>query len=270
MDDDRNGYRDDLNGWDFYDNNRNPSPGSSTNSFDGHGTHCSGIIAAVGNNGVGTTGVAWNGVQIMVLRFINNNSGTIPDAIEAINYAKDNGARVINASYGTSSFSQAEADAISGLEQAGVILVAASGNDGRNADQTPFYPAAHTNNCVISVGGTSSAQASPNEPDTLWSSSNYGQISVDLMAPADAIYSTRHGSDSDYGSGSGTSYAAPIVSAAVALRLAEFPTETLAQTVAFFRSTNAVDQLPSLAGKCVTGGRLNLAKVLPAADPDTR
>ena len=143
-DDDNNGYIDDVYGIDLVNNDSNPMPG--TNSVDGHGTHCAGIIGAVGNNGTGTVGVAWSGVQIMALRFISNNSGTISAAITCIDYASTMGAKVINASYGQNGTNiTSEMQAIERARSNGVVFVAAAGNNNQNSDTIPFYPAAYTN-----------------------------------------------------------------------------------------------------------------------------
>lgn len=260
-DDDNNGYVDDVYGIDLIDNDSNPMPG--TNSVDGHGTHCAGIIGASGNNGIGTTGVAWGNVQLMALRFISNDSGSIADAITCIDYARTMGAKVINASYGQNTTNiTSESQAIERARSNGVVFVAAAGNNNQSSDITPFYPASYTNRNIISVGAT-------DQSDNKASFSNYGATNVDLMAPGVSIYSTKHGTDSSYGTGDGTSFAAPIVSGAVALLIAEYPTESADQIVARVVNTNAVDVLASLSGKCVTGGRLNLSKLLPAADVST-
>ena len=247
-----------------WDSDSDPMP--ATTNDDGHGTHCAGLIGAVGDNGKGVVGVAWSGVQIMALRFINGRSGSLSDAVVCMDYARLNGAKVINASFGQNGGPSAtESNAISRLNTDGVVFVAAAGNDGAdNNGSAPFYPASYPQTNVISVGATTSS-------DDLWSSSNYGNSAVDLMAPGVTITSTRHDNDQAYGAGSGTSYAAPIVTGAVALRIAEYPSESFTDLLNHFKNPVgfAVDQVPGLVNKCVTGGRLNLSKVVGPADVNT-
>ena len=302
IDDDGNGWVDDVHGIDavgtenFTDSNFNAikdpdtdkRPGRSnaepfsdtitTNGVwdtdadpmdnDGHGTHCAGLIGAVGNNGIGSAGVAWSGVEIMALRFIDG-TGSISDQVLCMDYARLRGAKVINASFGQDGGqSQTEIDAISRLNSSGMILVAAAGNGGDddigddNNGSAPFYPASYSNSNIIAVGAT-------DRNDNKSNFSNYGTTAVDLFAPGDNLYSTRTGTDTSYSSGSGTSFAAPIVSGALALLIAEYPNDTVSQRVNRVVNTNAVDVVPALSGLCVTGGRLNLAKLLSAADVST-
>ena len=131
LDDDQNGYVDDVYGMDELDNDGNPSDGT------GHGTHCAGLIGAVGNNGKGVTGAAWSGVQIMGLRFIQE-FGSVSDNVRCIDYAIAKGADIINASYGSTTFATTEAAAIYRAQQAGVVMVAAAGNSNNNNDVTPL------------------------------------------------------------------------------------------------------------------------------------
>ena len=256
-----NGYTD-ANGNGIWDADADPM------DTDGHGTHCAGLIGAVGNNGIGLAGVAWSGVEIMALRFIDG-TGSLSDEVLCMDYARLRGAKVINASFGQDGGqSQTEIDAITRLNSSGVILVAAAGNGGtdyigdNNNGSAPFYPASYSNSNIIAVGAT-------DRNDNKVSFSNYGATAVDLFAPGDNLYSTRTGTDTSYSSGSGTSFAAPIVSGALALLIAEYPADTVSQRVARVVNTNAVDVIPALSGLCVTGGRLNLAKLLPAADAST-
>jgi len=262
-----NGRRDISERFFYNDSNNNGTWDADTDPMDtdGHGTHCAGIIGAVGNNGIGSTGVAWAGVEIMALRFIDG-TGSLSDEVLCMDYARQHGAKVINASFGQDGGpSQTEINAITRLKDGGVILVAGAGNGGTdyigddNNGSAPFYPASYTQSNIIAVGAT-------DRNDNKTGFSNFGANAVDLFAPGDNIYSTRTGTDTSYGSGSGTSFAAPVVSGALALLIAEYPNDTVSQRVNRVVSTNAVDVIPALSGLCVTGGRLNLAKLLPAAD----
>jgi subtilisin family serine protease len=177
IDDDGNGYIDDIHGWDFVDTDNLPQDAT------GHGSHMAGIIAAVGDNGRGIAGVAWQ-VRIMPLRFMNAfNEGTIADAIDAIEYALDKGVKIINCSWGSSGYSlslqhvMAEADA---------LFVCAAGNDGSDTDLDPFYPASFSGDRILSV-------AASDQMDQLAWFSNYGTASVDVAAPGVRIYSLDDG-----------------------------------------------------------------------------
>jgi subtilisin family serine protease len=245
IDDDRNGYVDDVHGWDFANNDNNPMDDN------GHGTHVAGIIGAVGNNGIGIDGVNWR-VQIMALKFLDaSGSGSLSNAIRALNYAVANGAVVTNNSYSGGYYYQAFNDAIKNAQSHGVIFVAAAGNGGTNTDTSPAYPSGYNPDNVISVAAT-------DRNDGLASFSNYGPNTVDLAAPGVQIYSTLKGNS--YGSMSGTSMAAPFVTGAVALLRDVHPTWTYQQIINQLYST--VDPLSSLRGKVKTGGRLNIGKAL--------
>lgn len=202
IDDDRNGFVDDVYGWDF--GNRDADPMDDH----GHGTHVAGTIGAVGNNGVGVAGVAWS-CKIMALKFLNSaGSGWTSDAILALNYAVANGARISNNSWGGGGFSQGLRDAIGAAGARSHVFVAAAGNDGRDIDTVPFYPASYPANNIVSVAATARG-------DVRASFSNYGERSVDIAAPGVSIYSTLPGGR--YGYQSGTSMAAPHVTGALAL-----------------------------------------------------
>jgi subtilisin family serine protease len=179
LDDDDNGKIDDVRGWDFVDEDNDPI------DSDDHGTHVAGSIAAVGNNGTGITGVVWT-AQIMPLRFLDAfGSGSVADAIEAIDYAIDRGAKIINASYGSYTFSMAEREAIARARDAGILFVAAAGNDNWNNDSAiKHYPSSYDLNNIIAV-------AASDQDDNLAPFSNYGATSVDLAAPGTIILSTR-------------------------------------------------------------------------------
>ncbi len=220
---------------------------------DGHGTHVAGIVGAVGNNSVGTTGVAWS-AKLMALRFMDSSgTGSTSDEIECIEYAIANGAKIINASYGSESYSIAEYDALKAARDAGVIVVAAAGNDGADNDALTSYPSGYALDNIVAV-------ASTNRRDELSGFSNYGSGSVDLAAPGEDILSTYHTSDSATTTLSGTSMAAPQVTGAVALLRAQFPSDTYRQTIN--RLLRSAKRLPALTGKVHTGARLDLAQAL--------
>jgi len=247
-DDDGNGYIDDVNGinaiyglgWPIDDH--------------GHGTHVAGIVGGVGNNGVGVVGVAWR-VQIMSLKFLDAlANGAISDAIECIDYARSKGAKIINASWGWyGENSSALRDAIQSAGNAGIIFVAACGNSTINNDTNPLNPASFDLDNIVAVAATTW-----NDEIATWSS--YGATTVDLAAPGESILSCAHTTDSSYKYLSGTSMATPHVAGACALLRSRYPADTYRQTIDRILSTT--DPLPSLAGKCVTGGRLNLQKAL--------
>jgi subtilisin family serine protease len=245
LDDDGNGFIDDVRGWDFNGNDNDPFDDNS------HGTHVAGTIAAVGNNEYGVVGVNWT-AQIMPIKFINaNGSGTVADAIEAIQYATMMGARITNNSWGGAGFSQALKDAIVAADAAGVLFVAAAGNDGENNDILPFYPASFDVPNIIGAAAT-------DHFDDLAGFSNYGSSSVDLGAPGVDILSTIPNDEYDYKSG--TSMATPHVSGVAALIMAEFPALTHDEIKE--RMLNAVDPLLSLKELVSTGGRLNANNAL--------
>ena len=218
----------------------------------GHGTLIAGILGAVGNNGKGVTGVAWQ-VQIMACKcFDNLGVGNVSAAVACLDYARANGARIINASWGFTN-SLALSNAFYSVRNAGIIVVAAAGNTSTDIDVNPTYPASYDFDNILSVAYTT-------RNDTLGSNSNYGATNVDLAAPGEQIYSTFGATDSFYFSNTGSSFAAPYVTGALALMLARYPEETPQQIIA--RVLSATDPLPALAGKCVSGGRLNLRKAL--------
>ncbi len=204
LDDDSNGYVDDVHGWDF----RNEDNVVFDADEGSHGTHVAGIIAAEGNNGVGITGVSWR-TKIMPLKFIGPTTGYTSDAAQALNYAVTEGVKISNNSYGCAGcFSQTLLDAIRKADAAGHLYIAAAGNDGANNDATASYPSGYDSANVVSVAATDGT-------DTLASFSNYGSSSADLAAPSVSILSTLPGNA--YGYKSGTSMAAPHVAGVAAL-----------------------------------------------------
>jgi subtilisin family serine protease len=258
VDDDRNGFIDDVHGWDFANGDGDPL------DDEGHGTHVAGTIGAVGNNGVGVTGVNW-AVSIMALKFLGSDgSGSTSDAIAAINYAtrmrRDFGVNVVatNNSWGGGGSSAALRRAIQAGGDAGILFVAAAGNEGVNNDVTPSYPANDTSTAVIAVAAT-------DRSNRLASFSNYGATSVDIAAPGAAIYSTVPGNA--YESYSGTSMATPHVTGAVALLAAANPQASAAAIRAAILSS--ARPVADLAGKVATGGMLDVAAALTALGTGT-
>ncbi|MBU4580801.1 MAG: S8 family serine peptidase [Proteobacteria bacterium] len=185
IDDDGNGYVDDIRGWDFAGNDAiNPVADNDPMDVDGHGTHIAGIIAASGNNGLGIAGINWQ-ARIMPLKVQADNSNSFLEfaIIEAIQYAIDQGAKIVNSSFGGSAGSAEEEGAFTALKDAGVLAVCAAGNSTQNTDVTANYPAGYPLDNIISVAASGS-------DDKLASFSNWGPTSVDLMAPGVSIYST--------------------------------------------------------------------------------
>ncbi|HTY88246.1 MAG TPA: S8 family peptidase [Candidatus Acidoferrum sp.] len=233
-------------GWNTFTQTSDPADDN------GHGTGVAGVLGAAGNNGKGVVGVAWR-VQIMACKCFNNfGIGSVSDVVTCLDYARTNGARLINASWGFTN-SLALSNAIASLRDAGIIVVAACGNSTTNIDLAPTYPASYALDNVVTV-------ASLTRSNTLATSSNFGADAVDLAAPGENIYSTFAATDSFYINQSGTSFAAPYVTGACALLLAQFPADTHQTTISRLLSSTA--PVPALAGKCRTGGCLKLAKVL--------
>ncbi len=222
----------------------------------GHGTHVAGTIGAIGDNGVGVTGVNWT-TSIMALKFLNSSGyGTTADAITAIDFAiqaKNEGVnvRVLSNSWGGGAFSKALLDAINQANANDILFVAAAGNDGSGNDSYPHYPSSYTTPNMIAVAATD------NRDQLAWFS-NWGATTVHIAAPGVSVYSTVMGGS--YANKSGTSMAAPHVAGVAALVLAAFPAWTTAQVKSAI--LNGVDPLPNLTSRCITGGRLNAAKAV--------
>ncbi len=251
IDDDGNGYVDDVAGWNF--------PQRSPNVFDVHyhGTHVAGIVAARANNGIGIVGIAPRVTIMPLVIFQPRGVGTYFDLIRAIFYAVDNGAQVINMSLGATSYSLGEALAVRYAEEHGVVVVAAAGNTGRNVN---FYPAAHPT--VIAVA----ALTASGEPARF---SNWGNF-IDVAAPGVSIMSTIPGGR--YGVLSGTSMAAPHVAGLAALLLSRNPRLSPAAVRATIERTAEDQAGPSLVdppGRDVHYGygRIHVARALAAVPP---
>lgn len=216
LDDDGNGLIDDLAGWHFYHVVSNFQSYARDDADladpDGHGTHVAGILAARGDNGQGTSGVAWR-ARLMVLRVLDaDRSGWESDVIRALGYAVEHGARVVNMSLGFDAPSPLLADAVAQAEARGVVVVAAAGNS-----SAVLYPAAYPT--VLSVGASDAAGAR--------ASFSASGPRLDLLAPGQGILSTWR--DSGFYTMSGTSMAAPHVAGVAALVLARYPQTTPAQ-----------------------------------------
>jgi len=247
IDDDGNGYIDDVHGWDFINNDNDPMDDN------GHGTHCAGVIGAVGNNGIGISGVNQK-VKIMPLKFLSaDGSGNVAASLNAITYARKMGANVISCSWGGTAKSQALEDAISATDR---VFACAAGNSGVNTDIIPQYPSCLPEAQIISV-------AASNAKDGIPSYSNYGPTSVDVAAPGDGILSTYPTSlGSQYMSMKGTSMATPHVAGLAALLLSI--NSSLSPSELKSLILNNADTLSAWSGKTVTGGRIDAGTSLAA------
>ncbi|MGI8978352.1 MAG: S8 family serine peptidase [Pirellulaceae bacterium] len=266
VDNDGNGYIDDIHGWDFANNNNTIFDGTTTNGVDHHGTHVAGTIGGVGGNGQGVAGVNWN-VKMISAKFLGPNGGYISDAIEALDYLTTlkttYGVNIVasNNSWGGGGYSQAMQDAITRAANAGILFVAAAGNGGAdgvgdNNDTTASYP---SNYSTLASAGYESviAVAAINSSGSLASFSNFGASTVDLGAPGVGIVSTLP--FNTYGNYSGTSMATPHVTGATALYAAANPGASAADIRAAIVASAQSTPTASLAGKTVTGGRLNIS-----------
>ena len=257
VDDDGNGYVDDVYGWDFDGNNSSVFDGTS----DDHATHVAGTIGGVGGNGKGVAGVCWS-VKLMDAKFLGRNGGTTANAVKAVDYFTDLKTRhelnlvATNNSWGGGGFSQALQDAITRAGNANILFVASAGNSTYDCDTaSSCYPAEYPNANIIAVASITSAGA-------ISSFSNYGATTVDIGAPGSSIWSTVPASSkgkvvSGYASYSGTSMAGPHVTGAAALYAAYHPGSTAADIKAAILSSAVATQ--SLSGKTVTAGRLNVS-----------
>ncbi|MHC4619156.1 MAG: S8 family serine peptidase [Planctomycetota bacterium] len=242
FDDDGNEYVDDIYGYDFCNYDSDPM---DDHTFIYHGTHCAGTIGAAGNNAQGVAGVCWN-VRIMALKFLDSfGYGWESDAIAAIDYSIVMRAHLSSNSWGGKFYNQGLKDAIDAAGAAGMLFVAAAGNDNANTDEQAHYPSNYNSPCIISVMAT-------DRNDDKSGFSNYGPTTVDLGAPGSEILSCKRGDAYQYLGG--TSMATPHAAGACALLWSVNPALTPAEVKDILLQT--VD--PTLAGMCVSGGRLNL------------
>ena len=252
IDDDGNGYIDDVFGTDILNGTGDPM------DFDDHGTHVAGTIGAAANNGFPHVGVAWR-VRLMAVRWLSSLGGSTDDSITALEYAVANGARIVNASYGGFQFSNAAYDSILAAMGSGVLFVAAAGNEANDNDgDFSSYPASYDLENIIAVAALDRAER-------LVDFSNYGLTTVDLGAPGLEIFSTFSTANNAYSIISGTSMATPHVVGVAALIAAQYPTASLVEMRE--RLLRTVVPVASLQGRSVTGGRVDAFKAL-SATPD--
>ncbi len=254
-DDDGNGVIDDVHGFNAITGSGDPMDDND------HGSHCSGTIGAAGNNGIGVAGVNWE-VQIMALKFLSaGGSGTLEDAISAIDYAvaqRNAGInlRVLSNSWSGGGFSQGLLDAITAASDAGILFVAAAGNASNDNDVIPTFPASYEAPNVVAVAAT-------DHNDALADFSSFGATSVDLGAPGVDVLSTTIGNT--YQLFSGTSMATPHVAGVAALVLSANDTLSVEELKDALLTSG--DPIPALEGITVSGRRLNAASALDEAGP---
>ena len=249
-DDDGNGYVDDVYGWNFYNGSNRVYSGTME---DFHGTHGAGTILAAADNGIGIAGIVQSDqVKLLPVKVLGgaNGLGSTIDLIQGIRYAEARGADICNLSLGGS---QNDPALYRTIADSSMLFVVAAGNEARDNDVTPSYPASYALNNIISVANVTC-------DGTLFVDSNYGAVSVDLAAPGTAIYSTAP--QGQYGYSSGTSMAAPMVTAAAAMLYSQDSSVTLQQVRQLILET--VQPLSALRGKTVTGGMLDLGAAMQA------
>ncbi|MGQ9660706.1 MAG: S8 family serine peptidase [Kiritimatiellia bacterium] len=249
LDDDGNGYVDDVYGWDFVNNDNDP------NDDHFHGTHVAGTIGAVGNNGLGVVGVNWN-VKLVAVKFLSaSGSGTLANAVRAVDYTigLKKYIRLTNNSWGGGGYSQALKDAIDAADAAGQLFIAAAGNSGSDNDITPTYPSSYDSSNIIAVASIANG-------GVLSGFSCYGKNSVDIAAPGSAILSTWNTADNAYNTISGTSMATPHVAGACALIWGMQPSLTHMEVRNAILKGAAPN--PNLVGRVATDGELDLVRAM--------
>jgi thermitase len=250
VDDDRNGFIDDVRGWDFANDDADPMDGHS------HGTHCAGTIGAIHDNGVGVAGVMSEVTLVPVKFLTDGGSGSTADAVEAIDYATKVGVDIMSNSWGGGGFSQALKDSIQRASAAGIIFTAAAGNDSANNDTSPHYPSNYEVPNVISV-------AAHTAQDDLASFSCYGRRTVHIAAPGHRILSTvKNGGYAVY---SGTSMATPHVSGVLGLLLAQEGRMTHASLKERMQATS--NPIAAYRRRTISGGRINAFNLLTNTRP---
>ncbi len=247
VDDDGNGYVDDVHGINAISGAGDPMDDN------GHGTHVAGTIGARGDNGLGSVGVAWT-VRLMGLKFLAaEGGGAISDALECLDYARLQGARITSNSWGGGDPSEVFYDSLIAARDADILFIVAAGNSASNNDDSPVYPSSYAAENVLSV-------ASMNRLEGLSSFSNYGFASVHVAAPGSGIVSCYKDTDSTYQLLNGTSMATPHVSGLAALLRERFPSDNYRQIIN--RIHRSVDVAPAYLGKVQTNGRVNVSKAL--------
>jgi subtilisin family serine protease len=265
VDDDGNGKIDDVHGWDFLNRNNSLYDGGATATEDRHGTHVAGTIGAVGGNGAGVAGLNWQ-VTMIPTKILGPNGGSTYEATQAVNYLTDLKTRhgldivAINNSWSSGGYSQSLNDAVLRAAKQGILMICAAGNDAADNDTTVVYPANFnttqgTTTVTAATYDSVIAVAAIDRYGALATFSDYGAAKVDLGAPGVSISSTLP--PATYGGYSGTSMACPHVTGAAALYKSNHPGAT-AQEVRAAILGSAI-ATPSLAGKCVTGGRLDVS-----------
>ncbi|MCM2282623.1 MAG: S8 family serine peptidase [Bdellovibrionaceae bacterium] len=254
IDDDGNGYIDDIHGWNFVHNN------NVLTDTHGHGTHIAGIIGARGGNNFGISGVSPR-VSLMILKYYDPNTNNLENTIKAIKYCVQNNAHIINYSGGGVEYSQKEFASVKEAEKKGILFVSAAGNEKSNSDEKGkhYFPADYELSNIISVTAINDA---PKEATQVLASSNYGVRTVDLAAPGENIYSTLPGNS--FGMMTGTSQATAFVTGVAALVMAN-NREFSATDVKKYILRNG-DEHPSLAAKTGTSKVLNSYKALTSMD----